>query len=529
VTNIVSPTSSFQQNAQPQEITYTTTNKVEHVLNNDVLGYQLHLTYGIDDQRVKSFLNKTNGHPSIPEVMKYYLDNYEYEYRNESYRHLHYLQGPDGLFAIMVKQGTSQTMYYIHKDYLGSLTAISDATGNLIESLSYDPWGRRRNPNNWNDYNVTSTLFDRGFTGHEHLQQFGLINMNGRVYDPFLARFLSPDPFVQSPDYSQNFNRYSYAFNNPLKYTDPDGEWVHLVVGALIGGVVNWAANGAEFSAKGLGHFAVGALAGALGAGVGAGFGALASGAGSFGFSASAGLSTVGFGAGFASGAGAGLASGLVTGTGNSLLSGNGLQQALQDGVKTGAWSSLTGGFLGGTLSGINALTKGMNFWNGSGHGGINGQMTSFQRIGLKDMGLPSEVNSSGLRSQLDDLIEPELQPGIYGKIQYPSEIRTIDASKTGGRAFFSGAGTEARAIEQGYQTLGQTRAGQNLQNLITSKKIPWSQAEPMWQRLSATWAKGIPNGSSVPVFLNNPRAGSVWFQTELPILQSKGVNLIYK
>jgi hypothetical protein len=73
------------------------------------------------------------------------------------------------------------------------------------------------------------------------------------------------------------------------------------------------------------------------------------------------------------------------------------------------------------------------------------------------------------------------------------------------------------RAIEQGYLTLGQTRAGRNLQNLIDNKNIPWSQAEPMWQRLSATWAKGIPNGSSVPVFLNNPRSGSVWFQTELP------------
>jgi len=105
----------------------------------------------------------------------------------------------------------------------GSLTAISDATGNLVESLSYDPWGRRRNPSNWNDYNVTSTMFDRGFTGHEHLAQFGLINMNGRVYDPFLARFLSPDPFVQAPDYSQNFNRYSYCLNNPLKYVDPSG------------------------------------------------------------------------------------------------------------------------------------------------------------------------------------------------------------------------------------------------------------------------------------------------------------------
>ncbi|WP_321333087.1 DUF6443 domain-containing protein [uncultured Bacteroides sp.] len=102
-------------------------------------------------------------------------------------------------------------------------------------------------------------------------------------------------------------------------------------------------------------------------------------------------------------------------------------------------------------------------------------------------------------------------------------------AAKAGSRAFFSGAGTEVRAVEAGFQTLGQTRAGQNLQDLITSKNIPWSEAEPMWQRLSATWAKGVPNGSSVPVFLNNPRAGAVWFQTELPILQSKGINLIYK
>jgi RHS repeat-associated protein len=71
---------------------------------------------------------------------------------------------------------------------------VFDATGKLVESLSYDPWGRRRNPTNWSHYNISSTLFDRGFTGHEHLPQFGLINMNGRVYDPFLARFLSPDP-----------------------------------------------------------------------------------------------------------------------------------------------------------------------------------------------------------------------------------------------------------------------------------------------------------------------------------------------
>jgi hypothetical protein len=104
-----------------------------------------------------------------------------------------------------------------------------------------------------------------------------------------------------------------------------------------------------------------------------------------------------------------------------------------------------------------------------------------------------------------------------------------IKAAKTGTRAFFSGAGTETKAIKEGFQTLGQTKAGRNLQNLIDNKNIPWSQAEPMWQRLSATWAKGVPNGSTINVFLNNPRAGAVWFKTELPILQQKGVNIIYR
>ena len=78
-------------------------------------------------------------------------------------------------------------------------------------------------------------LLGRGFTGHEHLPLFGLINMNARLYDPALGRFLSPDPHVQMPDFTQNFNRYSYALNNPLRYTDPDGELVGTVVTGIIG------------------------------------------------------------------------------------------------------------------------------------------------------------------------------------------------------------------------------------------------------------------------------------------------------
>jgi RHS repeat-associated protein len=66
-------------------------------------------------------------------------------------------------------------------------------------------------------------MFDRGYTGHEHLSEFGLINMNGRVYDPLVSRFLSPDPYIQAPGYTQSYNRYGYVFNNPLKYIDPTG------------------------------------------------------------------------------------------------------------------------------------------------------------------------------------------------------------------------------------------------------------------------------------------------------------------
>jgi len=55
------------------------------------------------------------------------------------------------------------------------------------------------------------------------LDEFGLINMNGRCYDPVVGRFLSPDIIVQNPNNTQCYNRYSYAINNPLKYSDPSG------------------------------------------------------------------------------------------------------------------------------------------------------------------------------------------------------------------------------------------------------------------------------------------------------------------
>src|SRR5690606_22638018 len=68
----------------------------------------------------------------------------------------------------------------------------------------------------------------RGFTGHEHLDRTGFIHMNGRVYDPVVGRFLSPDSFVQFPAFSQNSNRYSYVDNKPTSFTDPTGHFQEL-------------------------------------------------------------------------------------------------------------------------------------------------------------------------------------------------------------------------------------------------------------------------------------------------------------
>ncbi len=80
--------------------------------------------------------------------------------------------------------------------------------------------------------------FDRGFTGHEHYDRFRIINANARLYDPVIGRFFSPDPFVQAPDFTQNHNRYSYCMNNPVMFSDPDGEivwFIPVIIGAAVG------------------------------------------------------------------------------------------------------------------------------------------------------------------------------------------------------------------------------------------------------------------------------------------------------
>jgi hypothetical protein len=82
-------------------------------------------------------------------------------------------------------------MHYVHTDHLGSLNVITSESGTIEQEMSFDAWGNRRDPNTWQNLTTApaNLITDRDFTGHEHMDGFKLINMNGRVYDPLLGRF----------------------------------------------------------------------------------------------------------------------------------------------------------------------------------------------------------------------------------------------------------------------------------------------------------------------------------------------------
>ena len=213
-----------------QNITYTTFDKVSQITE---AANSASITYGPDYQR-KMMTTLINGASST----KYYSDAYEREIKNGVTRHMHYVVAYNDIVAIFEKKSTdtNPVMHYVHTDHLGSLNVITSQSGSIEQEMSFDAWGNRRDPNTWQNLTSapTNLVTDRGFTGHEHMDGFKLINMNGRVYDPVLGRFLSADKIIQNPVGTQSYNRYSYCVNNPLMFTDPsgytyfkykDGEW----------------------------------------------------------------------------------------------------------------------------------------------------------------------------------------------------------------------------------------------------------------------------------------------------------------
>lgn len=324
--------SRVQTNRQPpfagHTLTYTPFDKVKTVtMGND----NLLIEYGYDRQRIR-MTETVNGNQRV----KTYIGNCEFIQPDTGDNYsLTYLSSPDGIFAVAESTNNGYRLHYVHTDHLGSWDIITDMGGDLEQSLSFDAWGNRRNADTWTGPATDEPMFDRGFTGHEHLYNFGLINMNGRVYDQFMSTFLSPDNYIQASDNSQNFNRYTYCLNNPLKYTDPDGEFWHIIIGAAIGGVANLAAN--WNNCEGFWEYFA-----AFGAGAGAGAVTAATGGAGASIWGVAGVAAV-------SGAGTAATNSVIAQTGKN-FSGidavNG-KQVLSDAI-IGGVSSFAGGVVGG-------------------------------------------------------------------------------------------------------------------------------------------------------------------------------------
>jgi len=252
-------------------------------------------------------------------------------------------------------------VYYLHRDYLGSIVGISDSGGKVIEKRHYGAWGALEKYES-SDTSLTAEhpMLDRGWTGHEYFADVHLVHMNGRMYDTDLRRFLSPDNYVQDPTNTQNYNRYQYGYNNPLKYSDPSGELFGLsillsglIIGALAGGVsyaVKAAVTGHWKWGGFLGSIAIGAVSGLYGGAA---------------YKAMQGIVSVGgFLGGAIKGAVSGFVGGFIGGAGNAAMNGKNIVKGAFSGALTGA---VVGGLLGGVSEGLYAMKHGGKFWNGDG------------------------------------------------------------------------------------------------------------------------------------------------------------------
>jgi len=379
-----------------QQIQYTSFNKPSRITQGSTT---LEFSYSPDYDRYQQVSTQYGSTKTI-----WYVGSlYEQETENGLTKHKHTIFAGSDSVAVYTTGDTGEKTHWLHKDHLGSMESITDEQGNRVESLSFDAWGQRRSEN-WSvltqaELETLARTVDlhRGFTGHEHLDEVNLIHMNGRVYDPVIGRFLSADPFIQFPEFTQSLNRYSYVLNNPLSLTDPSGFFSLKSVVKKVGNFFkdNW---------KSIIAVGVGVVVGALTAGIGAavlGLGVLGS----------AVLSGAGFGFGSA--------------FSGSLLGGGSFGDALKAGV--------TGAVIGGITAG---LTYGIGhvFFEGlSGMAGFGAKVIAHGMVqGVSTMAQGGRFEHGFLAGMMGKV------GGNFGFIG--SVVAAGTASELGGGKFMNGA-----------------------------------------------------------------------------------------
>ena len=165
--------------------------------------------YGLDDTRLR---RKTDDNI----YTFYHADGTEYTWDSNTnsgtFTYFHQIAGRTVGFT---NSDTGITTW-MHSDQVNSTSVTHDQTGARI-TQRYTPFGETRTDDNLGT--------DHTYTGQVHDDSTGLGFYNARYYDPVTARFISADTLVPNPYDGQDFNRYSYVRNNPVRYSDPTGHW----------------------------------------------------------------------------------------------------------------------------------------------------------------------------------------------------------------------------------------------------------------------------------------------------------------
>ena len=360
------------------------------------------------------------------------------------------------------------------------MICLADAQG-IVRQYAYDPWGKRRLATDWTKSDdLIHILIDRGYTGHEHLDAFGIINMNGRVYDPATASFLSPDAVLTDAGNWLNYNRYSYCNANPFKYTDPSGNslwswigdnWKGIVTTVVAVGVavgIGILTGGAGFFAAGVlagvaGGFTSGVLGTALNGGVFnqcMGAGIIGSVIGGFA-GAAGGMAALGVGGaigssfgGFFAGALQGVAGGFASGSVGAWMGG----ASFEDGLTAGLIGAAVGGLVGGVWRGIDAVSKGADFLDGT-----------------IEFDLSKGVGATNIRADIlkQRFIKAVASNNTYRGVNVFESALLGDASESGGIAFPEKGIVVGRGVNaSNYPKLFQHEFGHILQYRLIQQSL---------------------------------------------------------
>ncbi|MCP5346545.1 MAG: RHS repeat-associated core domain-containing protein [Gammaproteobacteria bacterium] len=228
VNGVTNPTFSYDDNGNMtsgagRSVTWTAFNRVTSITEGSLT---VSFVYDAEHQRIKqsdgSIVTRFLNDP-IAGVQSEYLTSDGGTFND-------YLFADGERVGVRTKKTSpsSTTFQGFVADHERSVTVVTDSSGSIVQNLAYDVWGRRRNPNGTEDPTGAITApTTRGYTDHQHLpggvNGIHLINMNARIYDPEVGRFMSADPTIPDMFNSQTLNRLTYVRNNPGTRIDPTG------------------------------------------------------------------------------------------------------------------------------------------------------------------------------------------------------------------------------------------------------------------------------------------------------------------